>query len=142
MPNVVGKTEKEAKSKLEELKLSVNVKYSEEESKQNGVVLSQSYPENKSLKEGDLVEITVNRLLITKNISLDLLELQGGTALETEEIQLKVTASIDGGAQNTVHEKSYSTSAKKASFEINGYKTAVLKIYLDEKLIKEEKIDF
>lgn len=142
MPNVLGKTEVEAKSKLEELKLSVKVNYAEEETKTNGIVITQSYPENQSLKEGDLVEITVNRLLITKNISLDLLELQGGTPLEVENIKIKVTAGIDGGAQNTVHEKSYSPDTENATFQINGYDTAVLKVYLDDKLVKEETVEF
>lgn len=142
MPSVLGKTETEAKAKLEELKLSVNVKYSEDKAKTNGVVLSQNYPENQSLKEGDLVEITINRLLITKNISLDLLKLQGGTPLETESVKVKVTASIDGGAQNTVHEKSYETETESVSFQINGYKTAVLKIYLDDKLVEEKTVEF
>lgn len=142
MPSVIGKSESEAKSKLEGLKLSVDVKYSEDKAKQNGVVLSQSYPENQSLKEGDLVSITVNKLMITKNISLDLLDLQGGAPLDTESIKLRVTASIDGGATNTVHEKTYAPTDKKASFEINGYNTAVLKIYLNDKLVKEQTVDF
>ncbi len=142
MPNVLGKSEAEAKGKLEGLKLSVDVKYSEDKSKQNGVVLSQNYPENQSLKEGDLVSITVNKLMITKNINLDLLELQGGVPLDADNIKIKVTASIDGGATNTVHEKSYSTTTKNASFEINGYNTAVLKIYMDDKLVKEQTVKF
>ena len=142
MPSVVGKTEADAKSKLEGLKLSVKVKYSEDSTKSNGVVLTQSYPENQSLKEGDLVEITVNKLLMTKNISLNLLELQGGSPIEADSIDVKVTASIDGGAQNTVHDNSYSPDTKNVNFQINGYKSAVLKIYLDEKLVKEETVNF
>ena len=142
MPSVVGKTESDAKSKLEGLKLSVKVKYSEDSTKSNGVVLTQSYPENQSLKEGDLVEITVNKLLMTKNISLNLLELQGGSPIEADSIDVKVTASIDGGAQNTVHDNSYSPDTKNVNFQINGYKSAVLKIYLDEKLVKEETVNF
>lgn len=142
MPSVIGKSEAEAKGKLESLKLSVSVKYSEDKAKPNGIVLSQSYPENQSLKEGDLVSITVNKLMITKNISLDLLELQGGAPLDTESIKLRVTASIDGGAANTVHEKTYAPTDKNASFEINGYNTAVLKIYLNDKLVKEQTVKF
>lgn len=142
MPNVLGKSEAEAKTKLEELKLTVKVSYSEDKAKPNAIVLSQSYPENQTLKEGDLVEITVNKLMITKNISLDLLELQGGSPLDVESLKVKVTASIDGGATNTVHERTYTTNDKNASFEINGYNTAVLKIYLNDKLVKEQTVKF
>ena len=75
MPSVLGKTEEDAKKELEDLKLTVTIKYGEDKNKQNGVVILQNYPQNQSLKEGALVEITVNKLTITKNITLDLLEL-------------------------------------------------------------------
>lgn len=142
MPNVLSKTEKDATDTLEKLKLKVNVKYSEDNTKTNGVVLSQSYPQNQELKEGDVVEITVNKLLISKNVSINLLELQGGTPIDAEEITVKVTASIDSGATNTVYEKSFEPTDKTASFTINGYKTATLKIYLNDKLAKEQTIEF
>ena len=142
MPNVVGKNETEAKSELEKLKLKVNVKYAEDNSKSNGVVTSQSYPQNQELKEGDMVDITVNKLMITKTVSIDLLELQGGTPLEVDTINVKVTASIDSSATNTVFERSFDPTEKNTSFTINGYKTAVLKIYLNGELTKEQTIQF
>lgn len=142
MPSVLGKSEAEAKSKLEGLKLSVSVKYTEDQSKQNGIVLSQSYPENQSLKEGDFVEITVNKLLITKNVSLDLLDLQGGAPLEMDSIKIRVEASVDGGPSNQLLEKECSPNDKNMSFQIKGYQKAVLKIYLNGKLAKEQTIKF
>lgn len=142
MPNVVGKNETEAKAELEKLKLKVNVKYAEDNSKSNGVVTSQSYPQNQELKEGDMVDITVNKLMITKTVSIDLLELQGGTPLEVDTINVKVTASIDSSATNTVFERSFDPTEKNTSFTINGYKTAVLKIYLNGELTKEQTIQF
>ena len=142
MPNVVGKTESEAKAELEKLKLTVNVKYAEDNSKSNGVVTSQSYPQNQELKEGDIVDITVNKLMITKTVSIDLLELQGGTPLDTDTITVKVTASIDSSATNTVYEKTFEPTEKVATFTINGYKKAVLKIYLNGDLAKEQTIEF
>ena len=142
MPNVVGKTESEAKSELEKLKLKVNIKYAEDNSKSNGVVTSQSYPHNQELKEGDIVDITVNKLMITKTVSIYLLELQGGTPLDTDFINVKVTASIDSSATNTVFEKSFDPTEKTTSFTLNGYKKAVLKIYLNGDLVKEQTIQF
>ena len=143
VPGLVGKKEAEAKKLLEDRKLKVNVKYGEDKSKANGVVLTQSYPENQELKEGDLVEITINKLLLSKNISIDLLELQGGKLPEEETtINVKVMASIDGGASNPVYEKSLKSTDKTAVFKINGYNTAKLDIYLNDKKVKEMTIEF
>lgn len=142
MPSVLGKNEGDAKKELEDLKLTVTVKYGEDKNKQNGVVILQNYPQNQSLKEGALVEITVNKLTITKNITLDLLELQGGTPLDKDKINVKVTASIDGGATNQIFNQDFDTDEKTAKITIYGYKTAILKIYLDDKLTKEQTIKF
>lgn len=142
VPNVLGKTEADAKSALEALGLSVSVKYSEDKTKSNGVVIAQSYPQNQTLKQGTLVEITVNKILLTKTVTLDLLELQGGTASSADTINVKVTASIDGGAYNTVYNQSVDPSTKTVSVEINGYSNATLKVYLDSKQVKEFTVSF
>ena len=142
VPNVLGKTEADAKSALEALGLTVSVKYSEDKTKSNGVVIAQSYPQNQTLKQGTLVEITVNKILLTKTVTLDLLELQGGTASSADTINVKVTASIDGGAYNTVYNQSVDPSTKTVSVEINGYSNATLKVYLDSKQVKEFTVSF
>ena len=142
VPNLLGKTEDDAKSALEALGLSVNIKYSEDKTKSNGVVIAQSYPQNQTLKQGTLIDITVNKILLTKTVSLDLLELQGGTPVEEETINVKVTASIDGGAYNTVYDKSLEPTTKNISVEINGYNNATLKVFLDSKQVKEFTISF
>lgn len=142
VPNVLGKTESDAKSALEALGLTVSVKYSEDKTKSNGVVIAQSYPQNQTLKQGTLVEITVNKILLTKTVTLDLLELQGGTASSADTINVKVTASIDGGAYNTVYSQSVDPSTKTVSVEINGYSNATLKVYLNSKQVKEFTVSF
>lgn len=142
VPNVLGKTESDAKSALEDLGLTVSVKYSEDKTKSNGVVIAQSYPQNQTLKQGTLVEITVNKILLTKTVTLDLLELQGGTASSADTINVKVTASIDGGAYNTVYNQSVDPSTKTVSVEINGYSNATLKVYLNSKQVKEFTVSF
>ena len=143
MPTVVGKTESEAKAELEELGLKVEVSYDEDKSKTNGVVLTQSYPKNQSLKEEDLVKITVNKLLITKTITIDLVELQGGTPLEEDEtFKVSVTGSIDGGPENTYfNEREFTSKDKTATFTINGYENAVLNINYNGELAKQITVD-
>lgn len=142
VPNVLGKTESDAKNALEALGLTVSVKYSEDKTKSNAVVIAQSYPQNQTLKQGTLVEITVNKILLTKTVTLDLLELQGGTASSADTINVKVTASIDGGAYNTVYNQTVDPSTKTVSVEINGYSNATLKVYLNSKQVKEFTVSF
>lgn len=142
VPNVLGKTEADAKSALEALGLSVNVKYSEDKTKSNGVVIAQSYPQNQTLKQGTLIDITINKILLTKTVVLDLLELQGGAPMDAETIDVKVTASIDGGAYNTVYNQSVDPSTKNVSIEINGYNNATLKVFLNSKQVKEFTVSF
>ena len=162
MPTVTGKTEADAKKELEDLKLTVEVSYDEDTTKTNGVVLTQSYPKNQSLKEGDLVKITVNKLMITKEITIDLVGLTGGvkseevktegeegkeekdeTTEKEEKFTVSVTGSIDGGAPNTYFpETEFTSKDKTAKFTINGYEKAVLSYYLNGKLAKQETIEF
>lgn len=143
VPNVLGKTESDAKTTLENAKLTVNVKYGEDKTKSNGIVLSQSYPQNQALKEGTLIEITVNKVVLSKTVTLNILELQGGTPLEgKDKVNVKVTASIDGGATNTVYDKDVDVTIKEVNIEIKGYKNAALKVYLDGKIVKDFNVDF
>lgn len=139
VPNVLGKTESEAKKELSSL--TVNIKYSEDKTKNNGVVIAQSYPENQQLKEGELIELTVNRVQKTKTVTLNMVDLTSDITEDT--ITVKVTASIDGGATNSVYEKTISTLTETSpSFTINGYENAAIKIYVNGNLKKEEKINF
>ena len=62
MVSVIGKTEAEAVSKLEnELKLVVEVKYDENTSKPDGTVLAQTIEAGKIIKENTKVTLTVNK---------------------------------------------------------------------------------
>lgn len=61
--NVVGMTESEAKSALSGLNISVV--YESDTSKEDGIVLSQSISEGKTLTKGDKITITVNKIADT-----------------------------------------------------------------------------
>lgn len=60
VPNVVGKTEAEAKSALKTLK--VTVKYKSDSSKENGIVLSQSLSSGEVVSKDTKITITVNKV--------------------------------------------------------------------------------
>lgn len=143
MPSVIGKTLADAKKELEDLKLAVNIKYGEDKSKSNGVVIAQNYPQNQELKEGDLAEITINKLILTKKVTLSLAEYTKDVFTEENTTaKFKVMASVDGGAYNAVSVPSSITKKDtEVSFELNGYETAVVQIFIDEKMVGQKNID-
>lgn len=150
MPNVTGKTLDEAKKTLEDMKLTVNVKYGEDKNKSNGVVISQNYPQNQQLKEGDLVEITINKLIITKSVTIDISEFtkdifsksDDTTTSETtsKTASLNVMASVDGGVYNSIYTKSITKNDKTINFTVNGYEKVDLQIYINDKSVNQQTI--
>ena len=150
MPNVTGKTLDEAKKTLEDMKLTVNVKYGEDKNKSNGVVISQNYPQNQQLKEGDLVEITINKLIITKSVTIDISEFtkdifsksDDTTTSETtsKTASLNVMASVDGGVYNSIYTKSITKNDKTINFTVNGYEKVDLQIYVNDKSVNQQTI--
>ena len=78
----------------------VNVSYVNDPSKSDGIVVSQSLKENKEVVEGTVIEITVNRLEKTKNVTI---KLKDYTANMTDEsINVKVKAQVEG-VTNTIY---------------------------------------
>lgn len=84
MPSVIGMTEAEAKETLKNLKLEVTTKTGEDTTKPNGTVIAQNYLQNYELKEGDLVEITINKTATTKKVTLDIAALLKSAGVSTE----------------------------------------------------------
>ena len=75
-------------------------------------------------------------VLLSQNSSFAVDDVWGGMGISDDSIQ------YNNDYANTVFEKSFDPSEKSTSFTINGYNNAVLKIYLNDKLAKEQKIDF
>ena len=67
VPGVVGKSQDEAKKMLQDLGFVVTVTTSEDNSKDNGVVLKQSLDEGKSVDKGSAITITVNTYEASKS---------------------------------------------------------------------------
>jgi beta-lactam-binding protein with PASTA domain len=80
MENVVGQKEADAKKTLTDLGFEVKVEYSEDTSKDNGVVLEQSISSGTSVDDGSEVTLTVNKIVETKsiNVIINLKEITGG----------------------------------------------------------------
>lgn len=139
VPNVLTMSEKEATSTLQDLKLKVNVTYSEDTSKQNGVVLSQSQKQNSEVEEGSLIELTVNRIQKSKVVTIAV-----GSLVESEteeDVTLKVVAKVEG-VSNTIYDKKVSSPYDSIDVTVNGYTTATLSIYIDGTLKNTQNVTF
>ena len=71
MPNVLNETEASAVDTLKKLNLSVNVTYEEHLSKSDGVVISQSVQGGKTIKEGETVDIVVNKQPVKSTVTIN-----------------------------------------------------------------------
>ena len=135
VPSVIGKKASDAKSALEELKLKVEIAYGEDESKSNGIVIAQSYPQNSVLKEGDLIKITVNKRVVEKTVTVN------GIPEGTEKGNITVRVSVDGGAlNNTTFD--YDEEKNAISFTINGYEKLSYNILVNGSVIKSGEENF
>lgn len=135
VPNVVGKKEADATKELEDLKLSVKIEYGEDVNKMNGVVLSQSYATNTTLKEGDLITLEVNRRQINKTITVT------GIPAGIDKSDITLNVSIDGGASNAV-QFSYDEDKNQITFTINGYEKVSYEVSVKGNLIKSGEENF
>ena len=87
MVSVIGETEANARSRITELGLTVNVVYEEDTSKDNGVVLKQSVNSGTTVNEGTSVTITVNKIAESKDAmaTIKVKEITGGYTEKTNE---------------------------------------------------------
>ena len=97
MIDVTGKTEADAKKSLEDMGLVVNIGYSEDTSKDNGIVLKQTVEVGKVIDEGTTVTITVNKLAETKTaiVTIDVKALTGGYSTESENKVVDIPKTVN-----------------------------------------------
>lgn len=97
MIDVTGKTEADAKKALEDMGLVVNIGYSEDTSKDNGIVLKQTVEVGKVIDEGTTVTITVNKLAETKTaiVTIDVKALTGGYSTESENKVVDIPKTVN-----------------------------------------------
>lgn len=144
VPNVVGKTEAEAKKLIEEAGLTLaTTLYSEETSKDDGVVLKQSLDAGETVEKGSNITITVNKIeeLINGTINLNLKSLLGTsieyTDKEDEETgetvkvakvsDVKIVADTD-----TVYSKKIAQDTTNIVVKVTGKGTVTIKVYVDD----------
>ena len=142
VPSVIGDTEANAKTALQNKKLKVSVTYSNDTSKGNGVVISQNVKENAEVEEGSLVEIVVNRLEKSKKVTINLSKYT--TGIEEDSIRVKVTAQAEGVTQpihDTTHQKT-ENGYENFDVDVHGFSTAKIIIYINGNVADQQTITF
>ncbi|MCI8617898.1 MAG: Stk1 family PASTA domain-containing Ser/Thr kinase [Clostridia bacterium] len=152
MIDVKGKTEADAKSTLEALKLVVNVGYSEDKSKDNGVVLNQSIKVGEVIEEGTTVTITVNKLAEIKTvpITINVKSLLDGKITETvkdengEEIeQVKdVNLRVVVGEDTIYSQKVKASETAISAGNAIGTGTTTVKVYINDVLKNTNTLNY
>lgn len=146
MPNVLGKTENEAKSILEGKKLKVNVEFLEDTTKNNGEVLKQSVEAGTNIDEETEVTITVNKIAEIKTIPfiVNVKSITGGyekdttgnttnsigTVVKKKKLTIKV-------GEDKVFEEDVDLNSTNVKKDISGKGTITVKVYIDDILQKQ-----
>lgn len=144
VPSVLGTKESNAVSKLTDLKLKVSVKYTTDNSKADGAVISQSLKENAEVEENSKIELTVNRLEKEKTISINVSSYVEAPAQgeEYKAVKVKVTAKIDEGVTNSVDTRTVEHPYSSYEITVNGFSKGTIYVYVDDKLVKTQSISF
>ena len=140
MIDVTGKSEADAKKALEDMGLVVNIGYSEDTSKDNGIVLKQTVEVGKVIDEGTTVTITVNKLAEVKTvpIKVNVKSLLDGDIYETaanetetdkkvKNVKLEVKVGNDTIYSQTVKASETAISVGNAK----GTGTTTVKVYIE-----------
>ena len=138
VPGVVGQNGVDSVKKLQDLKLVVNTVYKTDTTKADGVVLSQSLKENSEVEEGTMIEVVINRLQKSTTVDIPLSTLVG----ETEEsVSVKVNATVEG-VENTIYSSTVSAPFTDFTVTVNGFNSAKISIYINDKLVSEKTVSF
>lgn len=146
MPNVLGKSESEAKTILEGKNLKANVEYSEDSTKDNGVVLSQSIKSGENIDEGTEVTITVNKFAEMKSatITVNVKKITGGyeetTTNTTDTIKKKGRLTIEAGGES-YFDREVDLNSTSETTTIYGKGTVTVTVKIDGNVMKKVDIN-
>lgn len=145
MVNVVGNTEQEAQKTLTGMNLKVNVGYTEDSTKDNGVVTKQSIDVGKVIDEGTTVTITVNKIAETKNanVTINVKAITGGyeenkdtnnTSTGTENIDKKVTIELKVDDKTVFTDSNVDKNTTNRTTQISGKGTVKVELIITDTL--------
>ncbi len=140
MTNVVGEKEDDAKKELTDIGFEVNVEYSEDTTKEDGVVLEQSISSGTTVDDGTEVTLTVNKIQQLKEatIHINLKSLLNEPIEKDEngeeinpEVQLVVTVLSDG-KEEKIYDESQRKDATDIPVSVSGRGTITIKVFVDD----------
>lgn len=147
VPNLIGKTEQEARDILDASKLIAKVEYTKSPSKTDGIVLTQTPEENEYQTELAEVVLIVNRLTDApadedepKEPSKPTLETAGkrkvtidlSTVGERDNFNVKVVLEGNAVGKRVEYEASHSRDDGKIEVYVTDVENTMLKVYIDD----------
>ncbi len=148
VPNVIGKSEEDAKKELESAGLTVSATLTEEDrTKDNGVVIKQSLEAGSTVPKGSTMTITVNKIqqLKAATVRVNVKSIRKYEP-EYEEVENKVTNTIDEiqvkpekvrvkvvvDDKDTIINEECFEDETNISKEISGIGTVTIKLYIND----------
>lgn len=125
MPNVVGKTEKEAVKELGEIGIVPVIKQTDSD-KAAGTVLEQSVKEGAEVTANTAVELTVSNGASAPS------EKEISIVLPADRESFTVVVKLDGA---TVHEGAHTSAEKVLKLTLSGRGTKILEVFIDGELL-------
>jgi len=151
VPSVIGKTLEIAQTTLTDLKLKVEIEYSENTSKPNGQVLGQNITSGTVVDEGSTIVLTVNQIAEIKSgtVTIKVKELaeklgyivkeekdeDGKVTEEVSKVKIRVVVTSEGEANPAYGgEKGTEMLASKEKLTVNvsGKGTIKIELYIDD----------
>ena len=138
VPNVIGKTEEEAKKAIEAAKLKATIKYEENTSKSDGVVIKQDKEGGSKVDEGSTITITVNKWPESHKatINVKLKEVEAPANNDSKKSKPDSTTSSNTTADKTTDDKN-STSSNETKPVVPEVKSSTVKIVANGTSVKE-----
>jgi len=142
--SVENQSEEEAKKALTEAGLEVNVKYQEDTSKSNGIVLKQSLDVGSVVAEGTQITITVNKIEELKEgtINVYVKSITGykeTTKNDTNDGEdkktttpKKVTVKINVDGEDVITDKNVAENVELKTYTVKGKGVITIKVYVGE----------
>lgn len=143
MPKLTELTEADAKKIIAENELTLKepIVYKSEENKPDGVVLSQSIPENSIIEIGTKITIEVNKIKVEEQVKHNITFSNGVVAIDLskyqqDSVEIKV---IDNNSQ-ILYDQTENTDKGIVTLNVNDEDRTYIQIYINNELAKKIEI--